>query len=265
MTENAAKGLIRTARLKSTPAEFEVIHLDTPLELTGDFIIVGDVHVPATDWQFAQLVGRVAERTGINRLIIAGDFFDFSLWSKYPIITAQPSWREERDAARVMLADWLATFDEIYTLMGNHDQRLIKWSAAEFDEADIWGMVTSNSKLHHSSRGWCNVKSAGVNWRVTHPASYRRGRGSVVNELANKYQTNVIGWHEHHLSKMFDEYGHYVVVNGGMLADPNKFAYVTMNDTTSAAMCKGFVVLQNGTASVMGEHPFTDWGWLSTN
>lgn len=57
MTAGAVRGLIRTARLKQTPAEFNVIHLGEQLQLTGDFIIVGDVHVPATDWQFAQLVG----------------------------------------------------------------------------------------------------------------------------------------------------------------------------------------------------------------
>jgi Calcineurin-like phosphoesterase len=259
---DAIKGLIRTARIKGTPAEFDAIHLPTPLELAGDFLIVGDVHVPATDWNFAQLVGRVAEHTGINRLIIAGDFFNFDLWSRYDHVIAPPTWKQERDAARVLIGDWLETFAEIYTISGNHDQRIAKWSAAEFDEVDTWGMVATSGKLTHSNCGYCTVQSGGQTWRVTHPASYRRGRLSVANELANKYQVNVISFHEHHLGKTFDEYGHYVVVNGGMLADTEKMAYVTLNDTVSAKMVKGFVALQNGCATVYGERPFTDWSFL---
>jgi len=47
---------------KPTPKEFCVIRLPTPLDLTGDFMVVGDVHVPYTDYDFAQLVGRVDGR-----------------------------------------------------------------------------------------------------------------------------------------------------------------------------------------------------------
>ena len=48
--------------LKPIPPEFKVIQLPKPLEIIGDAMIVGDVHVPYTDYDFAQLVGRVDGR-----------------------------------------------------------------------------------------------------------------------------------------------------------------------------------------------------------
>ena len=37
------------------------VHIGTPLQLSGDWMIVGDVHVPCTDYDFAALVQLVAD------------------------------------------------------------------------------------------------------------------------------------------------------------------------------------------------------------
>jgi hypothetical protein len=261
---DSAKSKIRSARLL-VPAEFQVVSLGTPLDLVGDFIIVGDVHVPCTDWAFASLVGRVAEHTGINRLIIAGDFFNFDLWSSYRATVTPPAWRDERDAARVLIADWLETYSEIYTLQGNHERRLQKWVDGQFDEGDIWGMIATSKKMLHSNYGWCTVQSGGQTWRVTHPRNYGRNQLTVASDLAMKYSSNVITWHEHHSAIGWDVYGKYVTVNGGTLADPAKLAYVTLDDSRAPGMLNSFVVLKGGVAQVYGKYPFTDWGWLNDN
>jgi hypothetical protein len=242
------------------PAEFDVIHLGTPFDLSGDFVVVGDVHVPATDWQFSRMVGMVADKLGIYRLIIAGDFFNFDFASKYRIVVPPATWREERDAARILIADWLETFTEIYILQGNHDRRLTNWSAGEFDEVDIWGMVNSSSKIKVSKFGWLTVNSGGIPWRITHPTSYGVNQLTVASDLANKYQMNICGHHEHHFSVGWDKYKHFVVVNNGGLMDPNKLAYVHLDDNRCANMMQGFTVLRNGCPTLFGRYPFTDWG-----
>jgi len=250
-----ARGLI--------PKEFQGYDLGTPFQLVGDFIIVGDVHVPATDWGFAQMVSRLADKTGIRRLIIAGDFFTMDSFSQYAAVVPPVTWAQERDAARVLLLDWLETFAEIYTLQGNHDRRMSKWAVGELSEVDIYGMAVQNPKLHHSKFGYCTVKSAGVEWRVTHPANYGRNQLTVLSDLANKYQTCVIGAHEHHQAIGWDVYKRYVICNLGMLADDKKMAYVSLDDNRSAGMAKGFVMLRNGVATPFGLYPFTDWSmWL---
>ena len=155
-------------------------------------------------------------------------------------------------------------FGEIYTLQGNHDRRLIKWSAAEFDEGDIWGMVVTSRKLQHSPYAWCTVTSGGQAWRVSHPGNYGRNQLTVASDLANKFDSHVITWHEHHAAHGWDVYGRHVVVNGGALVDPEKLAYVRLTDTRTPSMMRGFVVLRGGVATVLGEYPFTDWGaWLN--
>lgn len=244
---------------KTIPKEFQAVELGTPLVMTGDFLIVSDVHLPCVDWSFSQMVGRLAEKTGIRRLIIAGDFFDMSTFSRYEATVPPVTWAQERDAARVMLMDWLEVFQEIYTLAGNHERRLTKWAHGNLEENDIYGMVNSNPKITNSKFGYCTVSSSGIPWRITHPKNYGRNQLTVLSDIANKYQTNVIGAHEHHAAIGWDVYKRWVIVNAGMLADPSKFAYVSLDDNRMANMVKGFVMLRNGVATPLSVFPFTDW------
>ncbi|MFA6204331.1 MAG: metallophosphoesterase [Gallionella sp.] len=243
---------------------FNPCPLPDALELSGDFIIVGDVHVPYTDYEFAQLVGRVADKTGIRRLIVAGDFFDMENWSKYEHAVQPATWVQERTAAKILLSDWLEVFTEIYTLEGNHDRRLAKFTHGALQSDDTWSMISTSDKLHHSKMGWCTVNSAGIPWRPTHPSNYGRNQLTVASDLANKYQTNIIGFHEHQAAMGWDVYGRFCVVNGGCLVDPRKLAYVSLDDSRAAGMKPGFVVLRGGVATVLGRYPFTNWDdWLN--
>lgn len=247
-----------------TPDEFEVLRFGTPWDLSGDWIIVGDIHVPATDWQFARLVGAVADKTGISRLLIAGDFFNFDFASVYRLIAPPATWREERDAARILIKDWLESFNEIYIIQGNHDRRITNWSDAELEEDDVWGMISSSSKIKISKFGWCTINSGGVPWRVTHPKSYGRNQLTVASDLANKHATNLVTFHEHHAGIGWDVYGRYVVANGGSLVDVNKLAYAHLDDSRSAGMKKGFCVLRGGVLSVLSQYPYTNWDdWIN--
>ena len=238
---------------------FNVTDLGHPFKLSGDFMIVGDVHVPDTDYGFASLVARVAERHKLTQLIIAGDFFNMDAFSTHPPIVRSACWHEEKAAGRALLEDWMESFSQIWVITGNHERRLTKISNAEFDIIDEFQMLTSSSKVEASNWGWCEVVSGGIPWRVTHSASYRQAQLSMASDLAVKFQTNVISHHEHHLAKGWDKYGRYCVVNNGTLVDPLKLAYVQMDDKPMAGMVNGFTVLQNGTPYLYGRPPFTDW------
>jgi hypothetical protein len=232
----------------------------TPLALEGDAIICGDVHVPCTDWAWAGRVVQVGAKLGIRRLIIGGDFFNMDAFSVFSHILPPASWAEERDAARALLGDWLGWFDDIVVLMGNHDRRMEKWAGGNLDEADIFGMVLSNpARVKVSQFGWCTLISNGTPWRITHPRSYGRNQLTVASDLANKFQTNVISFHEHHLSVGWDVYKRWVVVNGGTLVDPAKLAYVQLDDSRAAGMIQGFCAVKRGCVQVFGDEPFSDW------
>lgn len=233
--------------------------LGQPLELQGDFMIVGDVHVPYTDWGFARLVSTTADKLGIHRLIVGGDMFSMDSFSQYEAVIPEPPWEVERDAARNLIHDWLETFTEVWMIMGNHDRRLQHWTNGAFSEEDIWGMITTSQKVHASNFGYCTVKANGQTWRITHPKNYRQVSLSTAKDLALKFQQNIISFHEHHIGKGWDKYGRYIAINGGMLADASRLAYVALDDSTSPVMMQGFVSLRNGIAEVYGKAPFTDW------
>lgn len=234
--------------------------LGKPWELDGDWMIIGDVHVPFTRYDFAQLVSLVGRKNNVKKLLIAGDFFNMDTFSTYAHLVTIPGWKEEREAAKRLLSEWLEVFDEVRMVMGNHDRRLQKFTAGELDEQDILALIISNpDKVKMNPFGWCTIKTETGDWRITHPKNYSINQLTVADTLAQKYQANIISFHEHHLGIGWDRYKRYVTVNGGCLVDPGKLAYVTLDDGKNSGMALGFVMLKNGVAQLFGETPFTDW------
>ena len=239
--------------------------LGTPWSLTGDMVIVGDTHIPYTDYVFAERVTMIGKRhlRKPRKLLLAGDFFSLDNFSHYLAVVTPPTWAEEREYARNLIHYWRDVFDEIWMLMGNHERRLQKWTEGAFEEKDLLALITTSDKVQMSNRGWCTVEGAGRTWRVTHSKNYSVNQLTVADQLAWKFEANIISFHEHHLSKGFDRFGNHVIVNGGCLVDPNKLAWVVLDDSKAAGMKKGFVLFKNGSAEPLGEAPFTDWSkWL---
>jgi len=262
-----AKALIKAGVIPA-PKHFKVKTFNEYFRLQGNFMIVGDTHVPYTDWDFAALVGLIAEKhlPPPRKLILAGDFFSFDQFSTYAQIVACPSWKTERKAAKHLLKLWFETFDEIYGLMGNHDRRLQKFVAGAFDETDIISLVYSNpDKLKWSNYGYCIVDTPTGEWRITHPKNYGINQLSVAETLTFKHRQNIISHHEHHAAIGFDRYGWNVIVNNGCLLEQNKLTYVALDDSKSASMMKAFCMLKDGYPYLFCDNglPFTDWSkWL---
>lgn len=242
--------------------QIPAIDLGQPFTLTGDWMIIGDVHVPTTRYGFADLVNRVAEKhlKKPRRLLIAGDLFNMDSYSSYEAICQQPSWSDEQRTARALFAKWFEVFGEIRLLLGNHERRLQKWLAGNLSEEDMAGLIYANPKrFRMSNYGWCTVTSGGVEWRVTHPKNYSVNQLNVAETVAWKHQTNVISFHEHHLGIGWDRFKRFVIVNGGSLIDSSKVPYKVFDDNKSPEFTAGFVMLKNGTPYLFGEPPFTDW------
>lgn len=238
--------------------------LGKPLELDGDWMVIGDVHVPFTDLAWAESVATVGHKhLEFPRLIIAGDFLNMDVFSKYPHLVNIPTWAQERDLAKAMFAMYLETFSEIVIIMGNHERRAQRFTQGAFDETDIFGMLTTSDKVKTSNFGYCTVNSPTGVWRITHPSNYSVNQLNVMDTIAQKHGQHVIGFHEHHLAVGWDRFGQHVIVNGGCLVDPCKLAYVMLDDNKCAAMKQGFVMLRNGTPYIFGKSPITDWSkWL---
>ncbi len=208
-TEPALIGVIRALDLPE---------LRNPWKLEGDWLITGDVHIPFTDWTWAQRVSAVGRKMRRpRRLLIAGDLLDMASFSAYLHIVDPPSWAQEKAAAKALLAEWLGVFQEIKILSGNHERRLVKFTAAAFDETDWLGLLTDNERVQSSARGWCEIKTPSGVWRVTHPRNYSINQLTVADQLALKHNCHIISAHEHHFGLGWDRYGQHVIINLGCL------------------------------------------------
>lgn len=231
-----------------------------PWVLTGDWMVIGDIHVPFTDTEFASLVIKVAKKWGITNLLIAGDLFSMDQFSHYDEIIKPPTWAQERDFAKLLFQEWLSYFTQIKMVMGNHDRRLQKFTSGAFDENDIISLIVSRPDvIRISNFGYCYVDSPMGRWLVTHQKNYSINQLTVADAHAQKYLCHVITHHEHHLAKGWDRYKNFVVVNNGTLANWEDMAYVYLDTSKSAGMTKGFVRLQGGVAHLYGEYPYTNW------
>lgn len=261
-----AERIRRRLDLKTQPRPelFNVMRLDKPLTLAGDFMVVGDIHVPTTDYGVTTRVSAIArQHLEHPRLIIAGDLFNMDLFSRYPTYTTLPGWREESEAARQLLEEWSEVFEEIFIIMGNHERRPSKMLQSAQLSTDLVNSVTLGMKKPPivSNYGWLTVDGK---WRITHPDRYSRDQLKVAAELAERHHMNIISFHEHHLSIGMDKYKRYIVVNGGGLFDDEQMDYIHRDDGSSAAnMQKGFVMLRGGYPYIFGDDNFTDYGmWL---
>jgi hypothetical protein len=246
-------------KVKSRPELFNIQLGSAPL-LTGDWMIVGDVQIPSTDYEFALLPALVAKKhlRKSRQLLIAGDFWNMDAFSTYPNIVPLPSWKEEMDAGGQLLCEWLEEFDRIVLLEGNHERRLVKLTNGE-----AWlEMFYRDPRIEFTRYPYAVIQN-GSEWRVTHPKGYSKDPLKVANYLALKHQQNIISFHEHHFGLTYDEFGRHIIINGGGLFDPKKMAYVVMDDNKTPTMVPGFVMLKGGYPYLFGKDKLTDWSrWL---
>jgi predicted phosphodiesterase len=240
--------------------------LGTPIYVTGNAIVVGDVHVPFTDYEYTHLVSKISVKhlESPRQLIIAGDFFNLDLFSDYARLVNGPGWREEKQAAIAVAQEWAGAFDKIFLLTGNHDRRVSRRTEGEMDIMDLAEFLSIPiTKLTPSIFGYCTLESNGVSWRITHAREYSINRLTVAGELALKYQTNIVSWHEHHQAIGWDRFGRYCVVNGGSLCKQDSMAYAVIDDSKRPNFNTGFVMIKDGCPTLFGRPPITNWeNWL---
>ncbi len=239
--------------------------LGKPWYFDGDFIIVGDVHLSTTKWNFAQLPLEIATRylEKPRRMILAGDMLNADAFSDYPMITPLPSFATELKAARVFIDNYLKVFDEIYIFLGNHDRRVQKATNNAIAPEDLLRLVSHDERVKISHWGHCVVNSPTGEWRILHGSEYSINQLTVADQLAQKYQQHIIGHHQHHLAVGWSRYKQFVVIDNGGLFDQNSMAYTQLDDNKKPRMANGFTMLKRGHPYVFGQPPFTDWNhWL---
>jgi hypothetical protein len=228
-----------------------------------DFMVIGDVQLPTTDYDFATLPALVAKKhlRKSRKLIIAGDFYNMDAWSKYPNTIPTPSWEMEKEAARNLLTIYAQVFDEMWMLCGNHERRILNKLDGQYDINDVLAASLPSGKVRATVLDKCTIHTSNGAYSIVHGDNYSKKSLNNADELAQKYQTHIISHHEHHAAMGLDRFDRYFIVNNGGLFDQRKMGYTKVSSNTCANMSQGFTMVKNGYPYLFGK--FTDWSrWL---
>lgn len=235
-------------------------------EIEGDAVVINDVHVPFTDFDFAERVIPVAEYFDVDTMIIAGDFLDMSAMGGFKRKVQPPSVYEEMRVARDLLSYYAEYFETIWLYPGNHSDRLLK----AFDGGLMWDefidiLITPEikDKIIATPYDRITLHSGGETWTIPHQANVSVYSLSVGEQLAWKYSSHVVTTHQHNSAIGMDRYGKYVIIDSGGLHEPAMQPWVQLKTTKSARHDKGFVVIKDGQGKLFTPNPImTDWSFL---
>lgn len=228
-----------------------------------DFMVVGDVQLPTTDYDFATLPALIGEKylRKKRKLIIAGDFYNMDAWSKYPSIISTPTWEQERESARNLLTLYSQVFDEMYMISGNHERRILEKLDGQYDIQDVLAASIPSGKVKATVLDRCTVKTSQGKYTILHGDNYSRNALTNADVWSQKFQTHIISHHEHHAAIGMDKFDRYYLVNNGGLFDQKKMGYVQLKTNTCANMSQGFTMVKGGYPYLFGK--FTDWSrWI---
>lgn len=271
LSYNAMIGRMWRAEQSKIIARPELFNVDlgAPWEFDWDScIIIGDVQIPTTDYDFAALPMAVAQRylPRPRRLIIAGDLINADAFSDYDSDVSTPTLEQETEAGWQFFNEYLTVFDEIYWTFGNHERRSGRKTNGAIQPKHLLRMLTHDPRVKISQWGHCVIRTPNRlhDWRISHGRSYSVNQLVNAERMAHKYQQNIISWHEHHCAIGFDRFKRFVVVNGGGLFNYSQMGYAVMDDSTSAGMMPGFVLMRHGWVDVLAQSDeFTNWDvWL---
>lgn len=248
------------------PAFAQVNYVKATPKAAGDALILSDIHVPTTDWHLLHLACAFARRhmpAGKRRLCLIGDLFNFDALGKHDTIMPQTSIEDEMKVAEYTLAYMLDTFDMIDFVMGNHDDRFMRHMHGQLTADRFSKMLTridygARLKFYGVYQMW--LMSGGVSWRLTHQRPYSVYVGAVADELARKYQTNIVTTHEHHVGVGRTRDNRYTWIANGSLMDYESAYYVGGRDTKGLVMKQGFTFIRDGVGHLLTPYPtMTDW------
>lgn len=240
-------------------------------QLSGDFVVVCDVHAPATDWLLASRAAMIGRKylQEPRRLLVVGDLMNYEAFSKFDALVAMPSLQTELESARAAVRLWRETFSEIVLTFGNHDYRWVKSLLGAYPEDTVldlfYALLHNPNGLTVSIAPYSTVETITGLWHLSHLNEYAQTPLMKARKVANRHKDRHVALaHEHHIGQALDESGRFMLMDLPCLCDPDKLAYIGLGDSSKPVMKRGFGMIRNGTGYLFSDNPaWTDWGfWL---
>ena len=224
----------------------------------GDYMVCSDVHLPFYSSLWLDRYLKTARAYRIRRQIIAGDLFDFHVFSHFPkLAKGGPVDLEDEFAVMREPVERLAqAFDITYLITGNHERRVSRLTDARLTFDTLFRIFGDRARSRFELSPFDRV-FVGDKWLVVHPISYSQVSGAVAVRLAAKYHRHVINAHGHFVALRYDTSGEYVVCDSGGLMDWTRIDYASFRTTTHPCWNNGFVMLRNGRLHLF--HAESEW------
>lgn len=239
--------------------------VDQP-RIHGDTMIISDLEIPFHDVVSLGYMVAIAQRFGIKRVLIAGDFVALDAESWWD--SEEGDWSDEYSVAdtvfggKMVLHDLLEWFEHIYLIKGNHEKRGSRKRELGFLRMcqNSWGEL---GDVELSYYRWAEVYSGDTLIQVEHPKNYSKIPLSVSRERASIEDRHVACAHTHHFAWGFAMNGKHMAIDLGHNTRPEQRWYKTVEGPARyPKWIRGFWMVRNGYVYPFPVD-FVDWNfWL---
>ncbi|NBW19657.1 MAG: hypothetical protein EBR82_67960 [Caulobacteraceae bacterium] len=241
----------------SPPIEHNVFSLpridmpagDDYLRLSGDYLLLSDLHIPYHDPAFIEKAVRTAQRDGIRKFVIIGDTMDANQFSKRgKQLGIQRSWQDDVIIAEAVYRALLGVFDLGVVLLGNHDAWYESHYRGLIDPAFMFPRVfQTGERITFSRYEQAEVVSGGRAIRLLHGANYSAANPlGVAQTLCAKFEQTVAMGHQHHACSGRSRSGKHQAICLGGCYDVSKMSYLHVSPRTNPVQTRSFGILQGG-------------------
>lgn len=219
----------------------------------GNGLVLGDVHLPITNFELIAEAVRQAQAHGCTDwCIIAGDLFNMDALSDYHPKQDDHDLMGEVAAGRELIQLLLQVFDRVIVTKGNHDIRLQKAMGYRLRFEHTLKMLfevhlteDEDARLQVTGRDYVLVDSPMGTWRMCHTRQYSETPLAVPIKIADVNQQHVMGFHRHHYAVGTSRSGKMAVEGGGAF-DTDRTEYLVQWSTTHPRWRPGAVLLKDG-------------------
>ncbi len=216
---------------------------------SSNVLITSDWHIPHHDKEMLELLLNTAEENNTRELIIAGDFLNLDIISRYVNRDAPVTIDEELREAREVINTLLLQFNKITVIPGNHERRILHRLQTPLSFSAFFKMIINDERVNTVENDFILLDTAAGIFRICHPRNYSKVKLSVAVQLADLYHQHIIAGHSHSLGFTFSRSGRFLCFDCGGLFDENKIDYI-QDTTTHPSWAQGFILLKRDLSEI---------------
>lgn len=218
------------------------------LKVDGPVVLIGDTQGVRTHWPLAKVAADLGCALGAKWTVWGGDMWDMEALSNFdPSYPNPPTIKQEDEEMQKLANLFLSRGQSIFMIWGNHEARLNRSLRGQASQMNYFANVLKigqeyAGRIEVNPYRMMELRTLHHSWLVNHPGNYSYNM-SVEAKLAEKYQMNVIGFHNHVVGLGKDKYRRYQCWSVGACCRVKHLSYTGQTPNTMANMEAGVGIL----------------------